>query len=229
MGFFSKTNNSIAVLGDIHFPFHNKKALKEALKIINSEKPAYVVQIGDLYDQYSFSRFTRKNLLLPQQELERARLQALRMWEACYSKSRRYQLFGNHDVRLIKRLAESIPEAQEILGDSFKKDYYTFPNVETIFDDRKELVINGITFIHGYRSRLGDHSKFNRSSTVVGHSHVGGVVFEQLNNKIVWELNAGYLADETAEPMRYRPQLTSKWTLGLGLIDDKGPRFIPLE
>ncbi len=71
--------------------------------------------------------------------------------------------------------------------------------------------------------------QYNTRSTIVGHSHVGGVVFRQSSKGTIFELNAGYLADETAEPLRYRPQTISKWTLGYGLIDEKGPRFCPIE
>ncbi len=108
-------------------------------------------------------------------------------------------------------------------------ELYRFKGVHTVEDDREELIINGIIFMHGYRSRAGDHMRYNGKSTVVGHSHTGSVVYEQKSKRnIIWELNAGFLADETAEPLRYRPQTTSKWTLGYGLIDSSGPRFIPL-
>lgn len=218
----------ILVLGDIHFPYHHKTALKEALYAIKAEKPDAVVQIGDLYDQYSFSRFTRKNLVLPETELKEARNYAKDLWSAVNrSGARGYQILGNHDVRLLKRAEEKLPEAQELVKESMM-ELYRFKGVTTIEDDRQELILDGTVFIHGYRSKLGDHARYNRQSTVVGHSHVGGVVFEQYRGDTIWELNAGFLADESAEPLRYRPQRTSKWTLGFGLIDSRGPRFIPL-
>lgn len=221
----------ILILGDIHFPYHNKKALKEAMYAVKHEKPTHVVQIGDLYDQYSFSRFTRKNLTLPEQELREARLHAEDMWESCNRSARKYQLLGNHDIRLIKRAEERLPEAQDLIKRSML-ELYRFKGVRTIEDDRDLFKIGDITFHHGYLSRLGDHMRYFGTSTVVGHSHVGGAVFEQRNGKTLFELNAGYLADETAEPLRYRPTKSSKWTLGFGLITYRGqtpcPQFIPL-
>lgn len=226
----------IFIIGDTHFPFHSKKALKKVLTAVQYEKPTHVVQIGDLYDQYGFSRYTKKNIQLPEKELKVARRAASGMWETItgiHKSVRCYQLFGNHDIRLIKRLAEKIPEAQEVLGESFKEFYYTFKGVTTVYDDREELNIAGITFMHGYRSKIGDHMRFNRSSTVVGHSHVGGVVYEQSRGETLFELNAGYLADEGSEPLKYRPQTSSRWTLGYGLITEGvngwEPQFIPLE
>ncbi len=127
-----------------------------------------------------------------------------------------------------KRAEEKLPEAQDIIKKSLL-ELYRFKGVTTIEDDRKELIIDGVVYMHGYRSKLGDHTRYNNRSTVVGHSHVGGVVFCQYDKGILFELNAGFLADETAEPLRYRPQTISRWTLGYGLIDEKGPRFCPIE
>jgi predicted phosphodiesterase len=222
------------ILGDLHFPYHNPKALKETLYAVKHEKPNYVVQIGDLLDQYSFSRFTRKNITLPERELSCARREAVDMWKQVKDKSsgvKAIQILGNHDLRLIKRAQERLPEAQELVTKSMM-ELYRFKGVHTIEDDRTVYKIGDISFHHGYLSKLGDHMRYQGRSIVVGHSHTGGVVFEQRNGKTLFELNAGYLADESAEPLRYRPTKTSKWTLGFGLITFRGkkpcPAFIPL-
>lgn len=227
-------SKSIIILGDIHAPFHNEKAVKEVVKAIKDIKPAHIVQIGDLYDQYAFSRFTRKNLETPERELKRGHDAVSALWSGICEASpgtKRYQILGNHDLRLIKRVQERLPEAQEIVKEKVM-ELYQFRGVNTIEDDRDVLKINGIAFHHGWLSKAGDHMRYLNSRTVVGHSHVGGVVYEQRNNQVIWELNAGYLADESAEPMRYRPTKVCKWTLGFGLITyRKGkpqPQFISL-
>lgn len=220
----------------MHLPFHNKAAVRKVLAAIKQEKPSHVVQIGDLYDFYNFSRFSKKNLLTSRKELKAARKAAVDFWQQvgrfapC---AKRYQILGNHDVRAVKRVADRVPELVEFVEDAFKP-LFTFKGVETIYDTREELKIHEIIFMHGYRSGLGDHMRYNGAPTVCGHSHVGGVVFRQYRGRIIWELNAGYLADEGAEPLKYRPQRTSNWTLGYGVIT-KGPsgifepRFVPLK
>lgn len=224
----------IFIVGDIHFPYHNKKALRKIYEAIRKEEPSHIVQIGDLFDQYSFSRFTKKNITTSTKEVQRSRSIALAFWKTCraLSKAKCYQILGNHDVRLSKRIAEKVPEAYEFVKEKLD-EMYTFKGVKTIYDDRTEIEINGIIFMHGYRSRLGDHMRYNRKSTVCGHSHVGGVVFEQCKGRTIWELNAGYIADENSEPLKYRPQSTSKWTLGYGLITWKNgvpaPQFVPFR
>lgn len=218
----------IVILGDLHFPYHNEKALTEVLYQVKHIKPTHVVQIGDLYDQYCFSRFTRKNLDLPEQELTEARDQGRALWRRLVQPGRKcVQLLGNHDIRLIKRVAEKLPEAQEIIKRSVM-ELYQFKGVKTIEDDRTISQIGNVAFHHGYLSRLGDHMRYLGKSVVVGHSHVGGVVFEQRDGRTLWELNAGYLADETAEPLRYRPTTTSKWTVGYGFIEYRGRQLSPI-
>lgn len=225
----------ILVIGDCHIPFHNKPTVRNIMKAIKEEKPTHVVQIGDLLDQYNFSRFTKKNIMTAVKEIKLARKYSKQMWEDVRKNApgvKCYQILGNHCVRLTKRIAEKVPEAYELVKEKLD-ELYTFKGVRTIYDGRTELKICGITFMHGYRSKLGDHMRYNRSSTVCGHSHVGGVVYEQSNGRTIWELNAGYCADEKSEPLKYRPQSTSKWTLGYGLITWKGgipaPQFVPIR
>ncbi len=229
-----RSKNKILIFGDIHFPYHNGKALKRALEAVKREKPTHVVQIGDLYDQYSFSRFTRKNITLPQSELQLARQQAIDFWNKvknCSKGVKCYQILGNHDMRLIKRAEERLPEAQDLVKNSVL-ELYKFKGVLTIEDDRDILKVMGISFHHGYLSQIGAHRDKFLANVVVGHSHTGGVSFRQINGKTLWELNAGFLADETAEPLRYNPSKSSKWTLGYGLITYKDgvacPQFVPL-
>ena len=67
----------------------------------------------------------------------------------------------------------------------------------------------------------------NLKNTVVGHSHLGGVVYRNTFNGIIWELNAGFCGDTESKALSYTPQRLTKWTKGFGFIDALGPRFIP--
>src|SRR5437899_12189351 len=106
----------ILIVGDLHLPYHNKRALRSIYEAIKKEKPTHIVQIGDLYDQYSFSRFTKKNIITSTKELQKARKSAIQFWKRARALRRSvkcYQLLGNHDVRLSKRISERVPEAYE--------------------------------------------------------------------------------------------------------------------
>jgi predicted phosphodiesterase len=224
--------SKILILGDIHFPYHKQEALDAVLKAVSEmkEKPTAIVQIGDLYDQYGYSRYPKTMYVNPSGELAQARNLAIKMWKDLHKLAPRadlHQILGNHDIRIAKMVSGKCPEVYEDIKEVTEKKY-TFDHVNTIHDYRELLEIDGVLFTHGYLSKSGDHMKYQNKSTVVGHSHVGGVVYQKVLGKVLWELNAGYLADEMSEPLYYRQTKTSKWTLGYGLIEDGQPRFVCL-
>lgn len=221
----------ILVIPDLHFPFEHRGACRILWKRICQVKFTHIVQVGDLLDQYSYTRFAKKNIYLPERELKDGREKAADMWAKIRAEQPQaacIQILGNHDVRAIKRAQESLPAAQELVRDSLL-ELYEFEGVHLVRDPREEFIINDIAFLHGYRTKLGDHTKFMHMNTVHGHTHRGGVAFIPMNDKILWELDAGYLADKNKEPIAYTPQRTSNWTLGWGEIDNFGPRFCPID
>ncbi len=221
---------SCIILGDIHYPFSNSSKIKTVIAHIKKVKPHNVVQIGDLYDFYSWSKFPNKrDVYTPEAEIGLGRELAEEMWarvRKASPKSSLYQLKGNHDERPYKRLLEKNPELFSITSGALD-ELFKFPGVSTQRSEREELLLDNVMYMHGYRSKLGDHVRHNNVSTVVGHAHRGGCVFIRSGDKIIWELNAGYLADCDTVPMSYTRQRTiSQWTTGFGEIDRNGwPSF----
>lgn len=220
---------STVIFGDTHFPFIHEPSLNKALEIIGQIKPKYVVQVGDLYDMLAHSKFPRSlNTYTPLQEMELGRKMAAEMWASVRKispKSECHQILGNHDIRPMKRIIEAYPEA-EIFMD-FEK-WFKFDGVTSHMDIRKELNLGGILYIHGHRSKLGEHMEFFRRCVVHGHSHKGGVYYKNMGDSILWELDAGYLGDPESKALSYTPTKHTHSTHGLGVIDEYGPRFIAL-
>lgn len=226
-----RVNEPILIIGDAHFPFVHKPTLEKIITFAQTHQPKHIVQIGDLYDLYSHSKFPRSlNIYTPDQELDLGRGEAEAMWkrllDACPD-AKCYQIMGNHDVRPMKRVIEAAPALESIIRRGLKP-YFEFTGVQTIDDYREILSIQGIGFHHGYLSQLGGHRDFNQRNMVVGHTHKGGTVFRALADRTIWELNVGFIGDETSKVMGYTPTKTTGWTLGNGWIDQYGPRFIPL-
>lgn len=219
----------VIILGDLHFPFHHKRAFNAVMQRIKSKKFDIVIQIGDLFDQYCFSKFTRKNVMLPDREIKYARDLSVKMWREIkkyQKKAKLYQILGNHDIRLIKRAEEKLPEAQDLIKFTML-ELYNFDGVKTISDPRDELILDTVWFTHGFLSKIGDHVKKFHVSCVHGHRHRGEVTFLPIRNKMFFELDVGFLADSNKEPLAYQPTKTNNWTLGWGEIDEFGPRFVP--
>jgi predicted MPP superfamily phosphohydrolase len=228
----------VLILGDLHCEFVSKEALDWVFNVVIPEKkPNIIVQCGDLYDFYSFSRFPRShNITTPNMEILNGRACAEEIWRITKKKAPKakcYQLLGNHCDRPKLRLVEKFPELESLLSIDH---LWQFPGVETIHDSKQELILEinkeVMFFMHGYRSKLGDHAKYNLYSTIVGHSHRGGVVYSTIydhslkNEKTIFELNVGFLGDAKSRVMDYRSQKLSSWTLGVGFIDKFGPQFI---
>lgn len=221
---------SIFVIGDLHFPYHHKEALKSVFRAISAAKPTYIVQIGDLYDFFSATKFPKKTFIDPAHEYMSGYDYAKEFWSTINRispRSKCYQIKGNHDERPAKRMIEKLPDLIFFLERGIKA-FFEFDNVHTVHDSTEPLDIDGIQFIHGYYSKLGDHAKYFRKSVVCGHTHRAGVYIEQCNGELIFEANAGFLADENQDPLKYRPTKTSKWTLTLLTIHKIMGRWCPM-
>lgn len=219
----------IVVLGDTHFPFASRQAIIEAVKLIGELQPRMVIQIGDLYDLYAFTKFPKHPDFMPaREEMRLGRERAERMWRQIQSvspKSKMVQMRGNHDARAAKRAMEDLPASFHLIEAAIQ-NAMTFYGVE--LTDKQEYMYDGICFMHGFRKH-GEHAEYNQMNTVVGHSHRAGVSYHANRSGPFWELNAGWLGDIEAECFTYRAQKAlHKTTLGVGVIDDCGPRFVAL-
>ena len=218
----------VIAVPDLHFPWHDPECLTWIYDVIRDTQPDVVVQLGDLYDMYSASKFAKThNLMTPAMELAEARLGGEAFWanvKKAAPNAKCFQILGNHDIRPNKRILEVCPELESLLS---THELYKFKGVETILDPKEELEIDGVLYTHGSFSKAGDHCKHYRQPVVFGHLHRGFTFFTTVKDDLLWELNCGYASDQTAVPLRYTATKRTGWTLGCGLIDDGGPRFLP--
>lgn len=219
-------NLNIAVIPDTHFPYADESKVQQAIEYIKKAKPDVVIQIGDLYDQLSFSKYSKdpsKTSYSPREEAQIGYEQAAGMWDEL-SGFERYQLPGNHDVRVIKRMQDKLPEASFIADDFFKQQM-TFKGVKLVDD---EFILDDIMFMHGFR-KAGDHARWNQMSTVTGHTHKANISYYENRYGMFFQMNCGWLGDKNKYPFSYRRQRTITGTnTGIGLIEKGQPRFIKL-
>lgn len=220
----------ILEIGDTHFPFVHQPTLEKMYRFAEREQPGYIVQLGDLNDQFSHGRFAAsRNFYKPDDEMAQARKQAVEFWatlrKLCPS-AKLKQIVGNHDVRPLKQALANAPSLESLVRESLYK-LYEFEGVETIHDYREELIIQGIMHHHGYMTRHGQQRDFVMQSLVSGHTHRGNVSYRALKDRTIWSLDAGFLGDAESKAMSYTSQKTTGWTLGWGFVDRYGPRFIP--
>lgn len=224
-----KLRPTVIAIGDTHFPWARQRTLDRIYSLIEAEKPYAVVQLGDLYDMYSWSRFARTQCIYtPKQEIELGRKYSERMWDLIRKispKSKLFQLRGNHDERPYKSMLNSAPELEPFMAFSH---LWTFDGVETVMDSRDTLELAGVTYMHGFKKH-GEHALEIRGNCVVGHLHVGGTVFLRLGGETIFECNAGWTGNPDAVPLSYTAlRKHGKTTQGVAKIDRHGPRFIAL-
>lgn len=198
------------------------------MKQVRSVQPQFVVQVGDIYDDFSLSRYARSlNVTTPAKEASEGRKWAEEMWAevaAASPKSKRIQIKGNHDDRLSKRLLEACPEAEAYTDVNSR---FRFEGVRLVDESFEELFLGDVVVQHGHK-KFGTHAPHNLAPTITGHTHHGGVAFFQNRRGVYWELNAGFGGDVNSPVFRYRSQKhLHGWTLGLGIVDALGPRFVP--
>lgn len=217
----------ILAVGDIHFPFHSKPWLSWIQDIADRLQPTHVIQVGDLYDMYSYSKYPRSlNVYSPEEEMALARQYAEQFWAYHVAAGREcWQLLGNHDERMMKRVLEALPAFEGPALEHFR-GIYTFDGVSLVAPD-EELEVDGVLYQHGYKL-FGRHAPHNRQNTVAGHTHKGGTQFHQERDGVFWELGVGCGIDVNAPVFGYKAQKLINGThLGVGYVDELGPSFFP--
>lgn len=219
------TKSKVFIIGDTHFPYQSKKGMKQVYELIKKHKPTHVVQIGDLLDQYVFSKYSRSLEITPDTEITQGLNEARKMWETIQKivpKAKCIQVLGNHDVRLAKRIAERLPELKNMFS---HKIMYKFKNVTVLDSDRDFLEIDDVVYAHGWLSKSIDHARYFNKSTVHGHRHRPTI---ETDGKI-WSMDVGYLADRNSTPLGYTMSKHTKWCLGSGLVENGKPTLFLLE
>ena len=219
---------SVLYIGDAHFPFVSQDVLCLIYEYIERYKPEVVVQVGDLFDFAAQTRFPASKLVIfnPFEEARLGRKMAGEMWETIrrlVPKAELFQIWGNHDLRPIKRILESAPDCEPFFD---LKPYMTFDGVQTVEDYRSALKINETNVHHGWLSKLGAHRDHFMTNTVVGHSHRAGIDYRKFGDRVLWEMNVGFIGDAHSKALGYTPTRMTNWTLGFGTEDALGPRIV---
>lgn len=216
--------------GDLHAPFWNEDAVQKFIVLVERLAPTlkYIFQVGDAFDFWSFARFARSHLIIrPDEELRLGRKMMEHFWEQVRTaapKARLIQLLGNHDIRPMKKLIESSAPELEAFIDI--KKWFEFDGVETFHDPREPYMLKDVAVHHGHLSPLGAH-RINLGHNIHGHTHRGGYVESKINGRFLFELDCGYLGDQSKKAFNYTPVKENAWSLGGGFLGRFSGAFIP--
>jgi metallophosphoesterase superfamily enzyme len=193
--------------------------------IVRAVRPSRVVLLGDIADQHALSRFVRNpSGLSSGHEFRETRRQLSPLYGLI---PEAFVCWGNHDRRIYDRAAEAgIPEETiRSMG-----DILLHPNGWR-WQDRWEF--DGVVFEHG-TGWTGEkaHVKAanaNMGPTVIGHIHAhAGIAYVANRKHLFYGFNVGCLIDHEAYAFAYAKSIPTKPIIGVGVIENGIPRFVPM-
>jgi predicted phosphodiesterase len=219
----------LAVLSDIHVPYHSMSALECALDKIYEEKPDAILLNGDTVDFYGLSRFQkdpRKRSVAHELQALNEFLDVLKQFEAKII----YKL-GNHDERYEHYLMHKAPELLGIPEFKFENLLKAGERKMDVVGEKRIIKANKLNIIHGHEYpsvfspvniARGLYMK-GKVSAMQGHNHQTSEHTEtDMNGKSVTAWSLGCLSELNPA---YMP--LNKWNHGFAIVDlsDNGEDF----
>jgi len=220
----------IAVLSDVHIPYHSIDALTACFDFIQAEKPSAILLNGDILDFYQLSRFgkdPRKRSVAHELQSAREFLDVLSQFGA-----KIYYKIGNHEERYQHYLMAKAPE---LLGvQEFELQHLLGLNERGIdlIGDKRIIKANDLNIVHGHEFGQSIFSPVNvarglflrgKVSAMQGHNHQTSSHTEtDMNGNMVTTWSLGCLCELNPA---YLP--INKWSHGFAMVDlsDNGKDF----
>ncbi len=211
----------LAVLSDIHVPYHSIEAVTAALDKIKEEKPDAILLNGDTVDFYGLSRFQkdpRKRSVAHELQALNEFLDVLQQFEAKII----YKL-GNHDERYEHYLQHKAPELLSIPEFRFENLLKAKERGMEVIGEKRIIKANKLNIIHGHEYpsvfspvniARGLYMK-GKVSAMQGHNHQTSSHTEtDMNGDIVTTWSLGCLCELNPA---YMP--LNKWNHGFAMVD----------
>lgn len=214
--------NKIAVLSDIHLPYHNIPSLTACFDFLQGEKPEAILLNGDILDFYQLSRFGKD----PRKRSVAHELQAAREFLDVLSEfgAKIYYKLGNHEERYQHYLMAKAPE---LLGvQQFELRYLLGLDSRGIdlIGDKRIIKANDLNIVHGHEFGQSIFSPVNvarglflrgKVSAMQGHNHsVSEHTESNMNGDIVTTWSLGCLCELNPA---YLP--INKWSHGFAIVE----------
>lgn len=219
----------LAVLSDIHIPYHSIEALTACFDYLKHYKPDAILLNGDTLDFHGLSRFVRD----PKKRRFAEELDAFQHFMESLQnlfKCKIYFKVGNHEERYEHFLWQ---KAGELVGvDEFELSAIIKKRADVeIIGDKRIIKAGDLNIIHGHEFGTGFFSPVNvarglflraKVSAMQGHNHQTSEHTEpNLNAQIVTTWSLGCLCE--LRPA-YLP--INKWNHGFACVDIDGDNFM---
>lgn len=221
-----KIYSNILILPDIHLPWPNWDAIKQARIWADKHKPDLIIQLGDITDQKIWSRWTKDiDDFSPSEEFTRAEAH---MHELHDLFPKMLVLTGNHDRRILSRAVEAgIPS--QLFSDidqvfNFKGWRWYNPGEKLIVKTPRGPIL----LMHG--DEMGgtpaQKSRILGMSIIQGHTHKTSITYTQTQNGHFFGAEMGCLMDTKSKAARYAQSNPIGVSVGFGVVKYGVPYFI---
>lgn len=223
------------VLGDVHAPFHDKKAWELVCALVADVAPSHVISIGDFMDCYAVSRYPKsRNRKL---DISWEIAEAINLAEELmnFSPNSQYAItLGNHENRLCKYVDEH-PELDSV------EDLMFFRRMESLgwetYEYGESMRLGKLLLSHDF-GRHGMTAAMQATkdvghSCVFGHTHKAQIVYQPtIDGECHVAMNVGWLGDVSQLDYGHRDRARRDSMTGVGYVefDDDGcfvMQFLP--
>lgn len=220
----------LAVLSDVHIPYHSIDAITATFDKISNEKPDAILLNGDFIDFYGLSRFMkdpRKRSVAHELQSAREVLDILATFGA-----KIYFKLGNHEERYEHFLMQKAPELLGIQQFELRHLLGLDEKGIDLIGDKRIIKANDLNIVHGHEFGQSIFSPVNvarglflrgKVTAMQGHNHsVSEHTESDMNGNIVTTWSLGCLCELNPA---YLP--INKWSHGFAIVDlhDNGKDF----
>lgn len=221
--FIFEGHKRIAILSDIHVPFHNISALTASIDFCKKEKPDALLLNGDTIDCHRLSRFIKD----PKKRNFALELDTFKALFEVFEKQLKCKIYfkiGNHEERYEHFLFEKAKELVGIEEFEFENIIKARARGIEVIGDKRYMQMNELSGIHGHEYVGGISAPVNparglflraKVSTFQGHNHQTSEHTEPtLTGKMVTTFSTGCLCELHPQ---YMP--LNKWNHGFAIVD----------
>ncbi|MBZ5499716.1 MAG: metallophosphoesterase [Acidobacteriia bacterium] len=213
------------VLGDLHFPWQNDRAIEVALGIAEELAPNLVVINGDATDCWDISKFDKnpachdKAKLSSELNLTRDFLARLRKR---FQRARIVYVFGNHEHRWAVFIASNARELHGLKGMTLQEQLELDQHrIECVYSGNKETSWQWGKLLIGHFDAVSKHSGYTAKnlldskgiSLIQNHTHRGGSSFKRLWDRDVVAYENFCLCDRNPAYVDH-----PNWQLGFSIV-----------
>lgn len=224
-------NGLIVVGSDAHYwpGWGESTAHRFLLQFLKQHKPAHVVLNGDVLDLPTVSLhrpIAFKKEPTPKEEIDEVQLRLGEIRNAARGATFWWN-WGNHDLRMDNRLAEKLPELEDISGMSISEHFpgWKFQNAIRVNETQLEIKHR---FKSGmYATRLNPlHAGI---SYCTGHDHNAQIYRVKNLRGTIWGVNTGMMADPWGPAFEYQENNPSNHESAIGVLTFRDGKLLPPE